>query len=70
LKIKHTEVRKDVAGARVEVITRVEEKRAVDREKGGPELKARDVPLAVLILSHGNLLSRVMNSGLATPPGH
>ena len=37
-------------GIRDEVITRVEEKRAIAREEGGPELKGRGIPLAVRFL--------------------
>ena len=36
------------------MFTRVEEKRAIVREEGGPELKGRGIPLAVRILAHGN----------------
>jgi hypothetical protein len=43
-----------VVGARDEVITRVEEKSAIVREEGGPELKGRGIPLAVRILAHSN----------------
>ena len=43
LKTKLAKVSKDVVGARNEVITRVEEKSAVVREEGGPELKGRGV---------------------------
>jgi hypothetical protein len=39
LKTKISKVSKDVVGARDEVITRVEEKSAIAREEGGPELK-------------------------------
>jgi hypothetical protein len=72
LKTKLAKVSKDVVGARDEVITRVEEKRAIAREEGGPELKERGIPLAVQIIAHGlaTPLLRVLNSGLATPPGH
>jgi hypothetical protein len=43
-------VSKDVVGARDEIITRVEEKSAIVREEGGPELKGRGIPLAVRMM--------------------
>ena len=50
IKTKLAKVSKDVVEARNEVITRVEEKRAIVREEGGPELKGRGIPLAVRFL--------------------
>jgi hypothetical protein len=57
---------KDVVGARDEVITRVEERRAVVREEEGPELKGRGISLAVRILAHGNAAF----AGLELGPRH
>ena len=43
-----------MVGTRDEVITRVKEEREIVREEGDPELKGRGVPIAFLILVHGN----------------
>jgi|AntAceMinimDraft_5_1070358.scaffolds.fasta_scaffold106055_2 hypothetical protein len=59
-----------MVGARDVVVTRVEEERAVVGEDGGPELKGRGVRLAVELSLKVTPLSRVNNSGLATPSGH
>jgi hypothetical protein len=65
LKTKLAKVRKDVVGARDEVITRVEEKRAIAKSLKGAASRLRfEFPPMVAALSW------VMNSGLATPPGH
>jgi hypothetical protein len=66
LKTKLSKVRKDVVGARDEVITRVEEEYTVAREEGGPELKGRGAPLAVQILAYGNAAF----AGLKLGPRH
>jgi hypothetical protein len=66
LKTKLAKVSEDVVEAHDEVITRVEEKRAVVREEGGLELKGRGVPLAVRIFAHGN----VAFAGLELGPRH
>jgi hypothetical protein len=63
-------MRKDVVGARDEVITLVEAKREIAREEGGLELKEHGVPLEVRIPTHSNAVLALLNSGLATPPGH
>jgi hypothetical protein len=66
LKTKLAKVSKDLVGARDEAITQVEEKRAIVREEGDPELKGRGIPLAVRILAHDNAAF----SGLELGPRH
>ena len=54
LEAKLAKVSKDVVGARDEVVTRIEEERAVVRKEGGPELKGRGVPPAGRVFAHGD----------------
>jgi hypothetical protein len=54
LKTTPANLRKGLAGARYETITRVEKECAAARELEGREHKERGVPLAVQILAHGD----------------
>ena len=70
LKAKLAKVSKDVVGARDEVSTRVEEERVVVRKEKAQSSKDAASRLRVEFSPMVTPLSRVINTGLATPSGH